>query len=325
MLLACSAPEDVVNVYSGRHYAADEAIFSEFEKLTGIKVNLIKADSDQLSHRIELEGSRSPADLLIAADAGKIIAAQNRGLLQPMLSGFAQEAVAPAFRDSAMHWVALTKRARVFIYSPERVNPAELSDYSDLASERFRGRVLARTSRNSYNQTLLASVIARHGADSAQAWAAAVAANMARQPAGNDRDQIKAIAAGLGDITIANTYYIGLMLNSANPEERRIAASSGIFFPGQNSSGTHINISAMGIAAHSPNYGNALKLAEYLLSEESQALLAEKNYEYPANKNIGYTSLQESWGAFRPDSISFQLIGSYLHEAVPVFDKAGWK
>jgi iron(III) transport system substrate-binding protein len=324
IFISCSTDENVVNVYSGRHYQTDEQLFREFTRETGIRVNLVKADTDQLINRLELEGVNSPADMFITADAGRMIQTMEKGLLQPMDAEVIRELVPANLRDPDFYWTGFTKRARVSVYDKSRVNPDELSSYEELTSEKWEGRVLVRSSQNHYNQTLMASVLAAHGQNGALDWAKGIVNNMAQSPRGNDRDQVKAIAAGAGDVAIVNTYYMGLLLNSPNSEERNIARQMGIFFPNQNDRGTHINISGAAITAHAPNRDNAQKLIEFLLSPESQSVFAEQNYEYPVNKNVAWSALLEGWGRFKPDTIPLDQLGKHLQPGMIIFNQAGW-
>ena len=324
LFAACSSDQDVVNVYSGRHYQADEELFREFTRQTGIRVNLVKADTDQLINRLEMEGTNSPADLFITADAGRMIHCMDKGLLQPMDMSQVAQWVPSNLRDSQGHWTGFTKRARVIVYDKDRVDPAELSTYEDLTEENWNGRVLIRSSQNHYNQTLMASIIASHGQEGALQWAEGIVQNMAQQPRGNDRDQVKSIAAGMGDVAIVNTYYMGLLLNSPNAEERNIAQQMKIFFPNQHDRGTHINISGIGITAHAPNRDNAQMLIEFLLSSGAQTVFAEKNFEYPANKNVEWTALLKEWGVFKSDTLPLDQLGQHLHQGMIIFNQAGW-
>lgn len=324
IIVSCSTDEKVVNIYSGRHYQTDEQLFREFTRETGIRVNLVKADTDQLINRLELEGVNSPADIFITADAGRMIQSMEKGLLQPMDAEIIRQLVPANLRDPGFYWTGFTKRARVFVYDKSRVNPDELSSYEELTSEKWEGRVLVRSSQNHYNQTLMASIVAAHGQDGALDWAKGIVNNMAQLPRGNDRDQVKAIAAGAGDVAIVNTYYMGLLLNSPNSEERNIARQMSIFFPNQNDRGTHINISGVAITAHAPNRDNAQRLIEYLLSPVAQSVFAEQNYEYPANKNVAWPALLEEWGRFNPDTIPIDQLGKHLQPGMIIFNQAGW-
>jgi iron(III) transport system substrate-binding protein len=324
-VIGCSRESEVVNVYSGRHYKVDEDLFREFTQQTGIVVNLVKANSDQLINRLQMEGDRSPADLIITADAGRLIQSRENGLLQPIHSDVVVKLVPIHFRDVDNYWTGFTKRARVVVYHKERVLPGELDSYEGLADANWSGRLLVRSSQNHYNQTLMASIVAALGEEQAEQWAGGIVGNMARSPSGNDRDQIKAIAAGVGDIAIANTYYVGLMLNSTNSEEQQVAAQMGVFFPNQEGRGTHVNISGIGIAAHAPNYDNAVRLIEFLLAEYAQERFANENYEYPVNPNVEWPELLKEWGTFKTDTLPLYHLGGHLHESMLIFNRAGWE
>lgn len=324
IMASCKSSSDEVNVYSGRHYQADEELFKEFTRQTGIRVNLVKADSDQLIKRLELEGSKSPADLFITADGGRMVQAQKLKLLQPVNSDYIVQSLPAYLQQLDEGWTTLSQRARVVVYHKERVNPQDLDTYEGLTEPKWKGRLLVRSSQNQYNQTLLASIIAHIGKEAAEEWAKGIVANMAQPPKGNDRDQVKAIAAGIGDIAIVNTYYIGLLLNSENQEEQNVARQVGIFFPNQNSQGTHINVSAMGLCAHAPNSENAIKLMVFLLSPSSQEYLSKENYEYPALPNVAWPELLQSWGSFKPDTLPLNKIHTHLEDAMIIFNKAGW-
>ncbi len=323
--LSCNTDQNVVNIYSGRHYQADDLLMAEFTRQTGIRVNQVKADTDQLIRRLELEGVNSPADLLLTADVGRLIQAGNNGLMQAINSDKVEIVVPPPYRSAESFWTGLTKRARVIVYHKERIDPAELSTYEALAGSEWRDRILVRTSQNHYNQTLMASMIAAHGRDDASRWANGIVENMARRPQGNDRDQVKGIAAGVGDVAIVNTYYMGLLLNSGNPHEREVAQQVGIFFPNQDDRGTHINISGIGLLANAPNRDNAVKLIEFLLSDEAQRILSESNYEYPISNQVEWPKLLQDWGRFRGDTIALEQLGYHLQEAMYVFNQEGWQ
>lgn len=320
-----SKDEEVVNIYTHRHYAADQELFSRFTELTGIKVNVVNASADELIQKLELEGANSPADILITVDAGRLHRAEEKGLFQPFESDIIERNIPAKFRDPENYWTGLTYRARIIAYSKDRVNPEDLSTYEDLASDKWKGKILTRSSENIYNQSLLASIIAANGSEAAEKWAAAVLANMARDPKGSDRDQVKAVAAGEGDLAIVNTYYIGLMLNDENPEETKAAEQIAIFFPNQADRGTHINISGVGITRYAPNKENAIKLIEYLSEEEAQSILANLNYEFPINDRVAKVPLHEAWGDFKTDDINLSILGDNNQEAVEIFDRVGWK
>ena len=325
LFATCQSPTDEVSIYSGRHYRVDEELFKKFTEQTGIRVNLVKADTDQLINRLKLEGKNTRADLLITADAGRMIAAMNEGLLQPIGSKEILDQVPAYLHDPEGYWVGFTKRARIMVYHHGRVDPAELTTYEELTLPQWKGRVLVRSSQNHYNQTLMASVIAANGKEKAVLWAEGMVANMAQPPRGNDRDQVKSIAAGVGDIAIVNTYYMGLLLNSPNAEERAIAQQMGIFFPNQDDRGAHINISGIGITAASQNKKNAQELIGFMLSYNSQLTLAEENHEYPVNTEVPWPALLEEWGCYKEDTVPLSLLGQYLQDAMVIFNRAGWE
>lgn len=325
-LLACNGQEeDIVNVYTHRHYEADQQLFDRFSEQTGIKVNVVSASADELIQKLELEGAGSPADVLITVDAGRLHRAEEKDLLQPIDSEILNENIPSKFNSPNNKWFGLTYRARILAYSKDRVDPSELSTYEDLADDKWKGRILTRSSDNIYNQSLLASLLEANGEEQTTTWARDVLANMARSPKGNDRDQVKAVASGEGDVAIVNTYYIGIMLNDANVEEKRAAEQVGIFFPNQAGRGTHINISGAGVTKHAPNRENAIKLLEFLSGAEAQSLLADINFEYPVNPNVEHSPLLKNWGDFKPDDINLYKLGAKNKEAVMIFDRVGWK
>lgn len=315
----------VVNVYTHRHYEADQQLFDKFTEETGIKVNVVSASADELIQKLELEGANSPADVLITVDAGRLHRAVEKGLLQSVSSSTLDSNIPAKFRNPEGFWFGLTYRARILAYSKDRVNPEELSTYEALTEPTWKGRVLTRSSENIYNQSLLASIIASQGEEAATAWASGLLANMAREPKGSDRDQVKAVASGEGDVAIVNTYYIGIMLNDANEEERKAAEKISIFFPNQNDRGTHINISGAGVTTHAPNKENAVKLIEFLSGTSAQEFLANINFEYPVNPSASFSDLLKQWGEFKADELNLSELGNNNRNAVVIFDRVGWK
>ncbi|ABO50058.1 extracellular solute-binding protein, family 1 [Desulforamulus reducens MI-1] len=315
----------VINLYTDRHYDTDQALFDLFTKETGIKVNVVKAESDELIERLAREGKDTKADLLITADAGRLYRAKEKELLQTTSSETLFKNVPENLRDKDNQWFGLTKRARVIVYAKDRVDPAQLSTYEDLTDAKWKGKVLVRSANNIYNQSLLASFIALNGEDQAKAWAKDLVANMAREPKGNDRDQAKAVVAGEGDVAIMNTYYVGKMLHSSDPEEVKVANKVAVFFPNQNTTGTHINVSGVGLTKYAKNKDNAIKLMEFLSSEKAQKQFAEANFEYPVNPNVEPSELLKSWGDFKAQDINLSLLGENNQKAVRIFNEVGWK
>jgi len=314
-----------VNVYTHRHYKADQELFAQFEKETGITVNVVNAKADELMQKMSLEGAQSPADVLITVDAGRLVRAKNKGLLQSASSVFLNKTIPSHLKDADNHWFALTKRARVIVYNPEKVKAEELSSYEALTDKKWKNKILIRSSDNIYNQSLLASIIANNGEEKASEWTKGIVANMARSPKGNDRDQVKAVVAGEGDIAIVNTYYIGKLLNSKNPDEVIAGKGIKVFFPNQNDRGTHINVSGAGVAKYAPNKEHAIKFIEFLASKKSQEIFAKANYEYPVNKEVVSSELLKSWGEFKEDTLSLTKLGENNKKAVIIFDESSWK
>lgn len=314
-----------VNVYSHRHYEADQMLFDQFTAKTGIKVNIVKAGADALIKRLKIEGDKSPADILITADAGLLHIAKEEGVLQAVKSDILEKSIPSHLRDPESYWFGLTTRVRVVVFAKDRVSAADVPSYESLTDKKWKGKILVRSSTNVYNQSLLASVIAHKGKAEAEIWAKGIVANMAHAPKGNDRDQVKDVVAGIGDLAIINTYYLGLLLNSPNPEEQKVGQAVGICFPKLAGAGTHINVSGAGITKSSKNIDNAIKLLEFLVSDESQRIFAEANYEYPVKPGVRWSDLLNAWGDFTPDTINLSKLGELNRDAVRVFQTADWR
>ena len=327
---ACSTNNETsneVNLYSQRHYAVDELQYKNFTEKTGIKVNVVKANADELIERLKNEGESSPADLFVTVDAGKLFNAREAGVLQKIPSKNINQNIMNELRDPEGYWAPITYRSRVIVYSNERVEKSDLSTYEDLANPKWKNRLLVRSSSNAYNQALMSSLVANLGSENTENWSSAVVSNFARDPKGSDRDQVKAIAAGQGDIAIVNSYYIGLLLASEKEEELNAGNSVSVFFPnqGEGDRGSHINISALGLIKSSPNKENAIKLIEYLTSEEAQDVYVNNSYEYPANSMVEPSQIVKSWGGFKIDKLNLNALGEFRPEALRIFDKTGWK
>ena len=314
-----------INIYSHRHYESDKILFKKFTDQTGIKINVIKGSADQLIERLVSEGNNSPADILLTVDAGRLYRAKAAGILQAIESKKINENVPPSMRDPDGHWFGLTVRARVLVYSKERVNPSQLSTYEDLATRKWRGKIAVRSSSNIYNQSLMASMIEANGSRKALSWAKSVRKNMARAPRGSDRDQARAVAAGLADVAIMNTYYLGILANSSDTKDREVFKKVSVFFPNQEGRGTHINISGAGITKSSKNKKDAIRFLEFLTGPEAQKIFGSVNYEYPIKIETNQSELLKSWGSFTYDTLNLSILGSNNAEAVKLFDKAGWE
>jgi iron(III) transport system substrate-binding protein len=314
-----------INLYSSRHYDTDETLYEGFQAATGIRVNVVEAEADQLIERIKSEAANSPADVLMTVDAGRLWRAEQEELLEPISSAVLNQAVPEYLRHPDGLWFGLTKRARVLMYNKERVNPADLSTYEALVEPQWRGRLLTRTSTNVYSQSLVGSMIAANGAEATERWVRGFVANFAREPEGNDTAQIKAVAAGQGDIAVVNTYYLARLIKSESAEDRDIAAKIGVFFPNQADRGTHVNISGAGVLKTAPNKAAAIAFLEYLASPEAQAIFAEGNNEYPVVDGVAIDSVVQGFGEFKEDTLSAAVFGRNNAEALQICDRAGWK
>lgn len=315
----------VVNLYTSRHYDTDQELYDTFTEKTGIKVNIIKGEEDELMERLAREGEATEGDLFITADAGRLHWAKEKDLLQSVESDTLALNIPENLRDKDNKWFGLTMRGRVIVYAKDRVNPSELSTYEDLTDSKWKGKVLVRSSESVYNQSLLASFIELNGEEKAKEWAQGIVENFPRDPQGGDRDQAKAIAAGEGDVAIMNTYYLGKMLNSTDAEEVKVAEQLGVFFPNQETTGTHINVSGIGLTKHAKNKENAIKLMEFLSSAEAQGQYAEANFEYPVNPEVNPSELLKSWGDFKAQDINLTVLGENNSAAVKIFNEVGWK
>ena len=316
-----------INIYSQRHYDSDKMQYKKFEEKTGIKVNVTKAGADELIQRLKNEGDNSQADLFITVDVGKLWQASDMGLFQKFNDPKVFDNIDPQFLDKNGYWVPLTYRSRVVVYSNERVKKEDLSTYEDLANEKWRGRLLVRSSSNAYNQALMSSLVANLGPEAVTSWSEAVVKNFARDPKGSDRDQVKAIAAGQGDIAIVNSYYIGLLLASEKEEEINAGNAVSVFFPNQGDGerGAHINVSGIALAKNAPNKENAIELIKYLTSVEGQETYVNNSYEYSVNPNVKPDMIVQAWGEFKKDPVDLNMLGIKRDEAIRIFDKTGWK
>ena len=330
IIASCSTQKEVsneVNLYSQRHYSVDELQYKNFTEKTGIKVNVVKANADQLIERLKNEGENSPADLFVTVDAGKLYNARESGVLQKIPTEAINKNIREDILDAESYWAPITFRSRIIVYSNDRVNKSDLTTYEDLANSKWKNRILVRSSSNAYNQALMSSLVANLGPEDTEKWSSAIVSNFARDPKGSDRDQVKAIAAGQGDLAIVNSYYIGLLLASDKEEEINAGKSVSVFFPnqGEGDRGSHINISGLGLTKNSPNRENAIKLIEYLTSEEAQMVYVNNSYEYPANSLVQPSEIVRGWGEFKIDKLNLNALGEYRPEAIKIFDKTGWK
>ena len=323
---ARAAEEPVLNLYSARHYQTDEALYDNFTKATGIKINRIEAGDEQLLERIKSEGTNSPADVLMIVDAARLWSAQQQGLFQPVKSAALAERIPASMRDPEGNWFGFSSRARVIVYDKASVKPGDVATYESLADPKNKGKICTRAGSHPYNLSLVASQISHNGEAKTEEWAKAVVANMARTPRGGDTDQIKGVAAGECAIALSNTYYYVRLLRSAKPEEKEWAAKTGVVWPDQASYGTHLNISGAGVLKNAPHRENAIKFLEYLASDPAQAYFANGNNEWPAVKGAVVKNAElESLGTFKADPLPIATLGKNTPAAQKLLDRAGWK
>lgn len=322
---ATTVAANEVNLYSARHYDVDEQLYQAFTERTGIKINLLEGDSDQLIERIQREGVASPADVMITVDAGRLWRAEQEGIFQGIESDVLAERLPESMRHPEGKWFGFSQRVRAIFYNPENVDPGEISTYEDLTDPRWQGEVCIRSSNNIYNQSLMAAMIEHHGVEGAEEWAKGIVNNLARQPEGGDTDQIRAVAAGECDLAVANHYYYVRLINSDNEADREVAAKVGILFPNQDDRGIHVNVGGAGVVATAPNRDNAIRFLEFLASDEAQEIFAAGNYEYPVVSGVNMDETLKSWGELKMDELNISILGENNPEAVRVSDRASWR
>ena len=327
--IACQpafAQDKVLNLYSSRHYTTDEALYGNFTRLTGIKINRIEAPEDALLERLRNEGNASPADVLVTVDAGRLWRAEQMGLFQPVKSALLDARIPANLRQPDGLWFGFSTRARVIVYSKDKVKAGEISNYEDLADPKWKGKVCMRSSSNMYNLSLMSSLIDHLGEAKAEAWARGVVANFARSPKGGDTDQIKAVAAGECTVTIANTYYYVRMLKSTKADETAAIARVAMAWPNQNGRGTHVNISGAGVLKSAPNRDSAIKFLEYLAGDDAQRYFAGGNNEFTAVASVSVDNRElASLGTFNSDALNVSALGKNQAAAQRAYDRAGWR
>ena len=320
------AQDRVLNLYSSRHYQTDEALYAGFTKLTGIRINRIEAGEDALIERIRNEGQRSPADVLVTVDAGRLWRAEQMGLFQPAKSAVLDARIPASLREPSGLWFGFSLRARLIAYNKSKVTAGEVRNYEDLADPKWKGRVCMRSSTNMYNLSLMGALVEHLGEAKAEAWARSVKANLARDPKGGDTDQLKAVAAGECDVTISNQYYYARLARAPKAEDRAVAEKVGVVFPNQSSWGTHVNISGAGVMKNAPNREAAVRFLEYLASDEAQRYFADGNNEWPAVASVKPDNpVLATFGAFRQDALNVAVLGRNQLASQKIYDRVSWK
>jgi iron(III) transport system substrate-binding protein len=325
-LFATTAVAQELNLYSSRHYQTDEALYNNFTKATGIKLNRIEAGEDPLIARIINEGAASPADVLITVDAGRLWRAEQAGLFQPIQSKVLAERLPANMIAAGNQWFGFSARARVIVYNKLTVNPADVQNYEDLANPKMKGKVCTRSGSHIYNLSLMSALIEHNGEAKAEQWARGIVDNFARSPKGGDTDQILGVASGECGVAIANSYYYVRLLKSTKPEDRKVIAATGLIWPNQKSTGTHMNISGAGVIRTARNKDAAVKFLEYLTSDEAQSYFAEGNNEWPVVKGVALNNKAlASLGTFKMDTLNVGMLGKHQPTAQKIFDRVGYK
>lgn len=315
----------VVNVYSSRKETLTQPLFDEFTAQTGITIRFISDKAGKLISRLKQEGENTPADVFLTSDVANLGYAKSLGLLTPAEPDILHKNIPVEYRDPEGYWFGLTLRARALFYAKDRVKESDLSSYEDLADPYWKGKVLIRSSSNVYNQSLISSMIEAHGKEYTENWAKGLVANFARTPQGGDTDQIKAVAAGEGDIAVANTYYYGRLQASEKPEDQAVVEKVGIFFPNQDGRGAHVNVSGGGIVKYAKHKANAQRLLEFLSNAKAQHIYAEANHEYPVMQGIPASDVADSWGAFKKDALPLASLANYRSDVLKIADRVGWR
>ncbi|MGY3927089.1 Fe(3+) ABC transporter substrate-binding protein [Aeromonas simiae] len=307
-----------VNVYSNRQDELIKPIITQFERESGIKVNLVFA-KDGLTERLQREGKLTPADLMLTTDISRLTELVDKDLVQPVQSPVLEQNIPAALRDPDDRWFALTTRVRAIYSSKDRLGKLDAISYEDLAKPEYKGKICVRSGKNDYNVALVASMIAHHGKADAKQWLEGLKANLARKPQGNDRDQVKAIKDGVCDLSLGNSYYLGKML--ADPAQKAWADAVYINFPNQQNRGAHVNVSGMAMTKFAKNKEVAVKLMEFLSGDEAQHLYADLNTEYPVKPGVERSPLVKSWGDFKADSLPVSDYARLRKDALTLLDE----
>ena len=328
--LPAQANERVLNLYSARHYQTDEALYSDFTRQTGIRINRIEAGDEALLERLRSEGSRSPADVVLLVDAARLWKAQIEGLFQPIRSKVLDARIPAHLRGKddgkGSEWYAFSTRARVIVYNKAAIRAEQVRTYEDLASPSLKGKVCTRSATHPYMLSLIGAMSEHIGQARTEEWARGVVANFARSPRGGDTDQIKAVASGECGVALTNTYYLVRMMRSSAAADKEAVAKIGLIWPNQSSWGTHVNVSGGGVARNAPNREAAIRFLEYLASDSAQAYLANGNNEWPVVRTqVGRNTALEALGEFKADTLSIAQIGRAQVDAAKIIDRVGWR
>ena len=323
---AAVAQQPVLNLYTARHYQTDEALYENFTKQTGVRINRIEGGEDALFERIKAEGANGPADVFITVDVGRIWKADQAGIFAPVKSPLLESRIPAAYRDPQGKWFGFSARARVIAYNRNMVKPGEIRSYEDLADPKWKGRICVRSSSHPYQLSLMASMVSNLGEAKAAEWLQGFTANLARAPKGGDTDQLKSVAAGECAIALSNQYYYVRLMRSEKPEDKAIVDKVAILWPNQENRGVSMNISGGGMLVNAPHKEAAVKFLEYLASDEAQAYFANGNNEWPVVPGVKIDNpALESLGKFRADPVNVAELGKNQPTAQKLADRAGYK
>lgn len=326
LLFAASVPaqDQSLNLYSARHYQTDEALYTNFTKQTGIKINRIEAGENELLERIKNEGANSPADILLTVDAARLAQADALKLFAPVSSDVLETKIPAQLRTR--NWYAFSTRARIILYNKATVNPAEVQNYEDLANSRLKGKLCVRSGSHPYNLSLGAAMLEHLGEQKTTEWARGMVANFARAPKGGDIDQIKAVAAGECGVALVNSYYVARMLRSDKPDDKKAMDAVAIVWPNQKSTGTHVNISGAGMLKNAPNKAAAIKFLEYLVSDQAQVYFADGNNEWPVVAGVKTSNpALDAMGKFKAETINVDALARNQAAVQRIYDRTGWQ
>jgi iron(III) transport system substrate-binding protein len=329
--LAASAQDKVLNLYSARHYQTDEALYANFTKATGIRINRIDADDAGIVTRLKAEGAASPADVVLLVDAARLVSAEAEGLFQPVKSAVLQQRIPAHLRDAGdgggAQWFGFSTRARLIVYNKATVQRADVDTYQELGDPKNKGKVCTRSGSHPYNLTLFGAMLQHLGPQATESWLKGMVDNMARPPKGGDTDQIRAAASGECQIALTNSYYLARLMRSTKPEDVEVVSKVSFVFPNQDSWGTHVNISGGAVAKHAKNKAEAVKFLEYLASDEAQVYFANGNNEWPAvaGVKIAGNPALDAMGSFKVDSLPIGLSGANQTRVQQMLDRVGFK
>jgi iron(III) transport system substrate-binding protein len=330
-VFGAAAQDKVLNLYSARHYQTDEALYANFTKATGIKINRIDADDAGVVTRLKAEGAASPADVVLLVDAARLVKAEAEGLFQPVNSAVLQQRIPAHLRDGSdgggPQWFGFSTRARLIVYNKATVQRADADTYQELGDPKNKGKVCTRSGSHPYNLTLFGAMLQHLGAQPTEAWLKGMVDNMARPPKGGDTDQIKAVASGECAIALTNSYYLARLMRSTKPEDVEVVSKIGFVFPNQDSWGTHVNIAGGAVARHAKHPAEAAKFLEYLASDEAQVYFANGNNEWPAVPGVKVTGnpALEAMGTFKIDNLPIALAGANQAQVQQMLDRVGYK